>query len=215
VSTAGSTILGTSTAATNIPMRGGNLWGLEGGGNFRNFFVYGEYMNFGVDRDVHCIGCTPFGGIAGVNPGDPRFSGWYVEGSWILTGETKTYQAVATNNEMATFNNPRVITPFDPASGNWGAFEVGARYSDLDLNWREGNVGQTALQAPIGGIRGGEERIWTLGLNWYPNNNVLMRFNYLIVDVDKLGFIGSGSSAALQEIGQNFTAFGVRLQFSN
>jgi phosphate-selective porin OprO/OprP len=215
VSTANSTILGTSSAATNIPESGGWLWGLEGGGNFRNFFLYGEYMKFGMDRDVSCAGCTPFGGTAGVNPGDPEFSGWYVEGSWILTGETKTYQPNATNNEMATFNNPRVITPFDPLSGNWGAWEFAARYSELDLNWRPGEIGQTPAQAPVGGIRGGEENIWTFGINWYFNNNVLMRFNYLIVDVNKLGFVTSGSTTTLQQIGQNFNALGLRLQFTN
>jgi phosphate-selective porin OprO/OprP len=215
VSTANSTILGASTAATNIPERGGMLWGLEGGGNFKNFFLYGEYMKFGVDRDVNCIGCTPFGGTPGVNPGDPKFSGWYVEGSWILTGETKTYSPLATNNEYATFNNPRVITPFDWNGGTWGAWELAARYSDLDLNWHEGSIGQTAAQAPVGGVRGGEEKIWTLGLNWYFNNNVLMRFNYLIVDVSKLGFVTAGGTTTLQQIGQNFNAFGMRLQYSN
>lgn len=215
VSTAASTILGASTVATNIPEKGGGLWGLEGGGNWRNFFLYGEYMQFGVDRDVGCAGCTPFGGTAGVNPGDPKFTGWYVEGSWILTGETKTYQANATNNEMATFNNPRVITPFDWNAGTWGAWELAARYSDLDLNWHEGVAGQTAAQAPVGGIRGGEEKIVSLGINWYFNNNVLMRFDYLIVDVNKLGFVTTGATTALQPIGQNFNAFGLRLQYSN
>lgn len=215
VSTANSTLLGTSTAATNIPESGGALWGVEGGGNWRNFFLYGEYYNFGMDRAVACAGCTPFGGAAGVNPGNPKFSGWYVEGSWILTGEMKTYAAAGTNNEMATFNNPRVITPFDPASGNWGAWEVAARYSDLDLNWRPGAVGQTAAQSPVGGVRGGEEKIWTLGVNWYMNNNVLMRFNYLRGDVDKLGFVTAGGTTTLQQIGQKFTAVGARLQLSN
>ena len=76
-------------------------------------------------------------------------------------------------------------------------------------------IGQTAAQAPIGGIRGGEEKIWTFGLNWYFNNNVLMRFNYLIVDVNKLGFVTSGGATTLQQIGQNFNAFGLRLQYSN
>ena len=215
VSTAASTILGNSTVAQNIPERGGWLWGLEGGGNWRNFFLYGEYMKFEMDRDVHCTGCTPFGGTAGVNPGDPRFTGWYVEGSWLLTGESKTYQTFATNNEMGTFNNPRVITPFDWNAGSWGAWELATRYSELDLNWRPGVVGQTPAQAPIGGIRGGDEKIWTIGLNWYLNNNVLMRFNYLIVDVSKLGFVTSGATTSLQQVGQNFTALGVRLQFSN
>jgi phosphate-selective porin OprO/OprP len=215
VSTANSTILGASTAATNIPESGGMLWGLEGGGNWRNFFLYGEYMNFGVDRDVNCIGCTPFGAAAGVNPGDPKFSGWYAEASWIITGESKTYQANATNNEMATFNNPRVITPFDWSAGTWGAWEIAARYSDLDLNWHEGTIGQTAAQAPVGGVRGGEQQIVTLGLNWYFNNNVLMRLDYLIAKVNKLGFVTSGGATTLQQIGQNFHAFGLRLQYSN
>jgi phosphate-selective porin OprO/OprP len=216
VSTANSTLLGASLSATNIPMTGGNLWGVEGGGNWRNFFVYGEYMNFGVDRGVACTGCTPYGGVAGVNPGNPRFTGWYVEGSWILTGETKTYSPVATNNEMGTFNNPRIITPFAPGAGQWGGWEFAVRYSDLDLNWHEGTVGQLVSASPIGGIRGGEEKIWTFGVNWYFNNNVLARFNYLLVDVDKLGVVGANpATATLQQIGQRFSAFGARVQVTN
>jgi len=108
-----------------------------------------------------------------------------------------------------------VITPFDWNAGTWGAWELAVRYSDLDLNWHPGVIGQTAAQSPIGGIRGGEEKIWTLGVNWYFNNNVLMRFNYLIVDMSKLGFITSGGTTTLQQIGQNFNAFGLRLQYSN
>jgi len=67
----------------------------------------------------------------------------------------------------------------------------------------------------VGGVRGGEERIWTLGVNWYMNNNVLMRFNYLFVDVNKLGLVTTAGVTTLQQIGQNFNAFGVRLQFTN
>ena len=42
-----------------------------------------------------------------------------------------------------------------------------------------------------------------------------MRFNYVIADIDKLGFIGTGATASLQQIGQKFQAVGMRLQFSN
>ena len=217
VSTASSTLIGSGAGVTsNIPESGGWLWGLEGGGNWRNFFLYGEYMQFGMDRDVHCgASCQVFGAAAGTNPGDPKFSGWYAEASWILTGETKTYSPLATNNEYATFNNPRVITPFDWSAGTWGAWEIAVRYSDLDLNWHPGQVGQTMAASPVGGVRGGEQEIVTLGLNWYFNNNVLMRLNYLIAKVNKLGFVTSGGATTLQQIGQDFNAFALRLQYTN
>jgi phosphate-selective porin OprO/OprP len=191
-----------STGAINA--KGGSMWGLETAANFMNFYLAAEYMHFGVDRDVNCTGCS----IAGGNPGNPEFSGWYVEGTWIITGETKTYQAIATNNEMGTFNNPRVITPFSWDGKTWGAWELAARYSDLDLNWHSGNVGTACSGILLGCIRGGDERIWTVGLNWYLNNNVLMRFNYLIADVNKLNATG-------QQIGQKFNVMAIRLQYSN
>ena len=71
-----------------------------------------------------------------------------------------------------------------------------------------GGIGAACTGILLGCIRGGEEKIWTVGLNWYLNNNVLMRFNYLIVDVNKL-------NAAGQQIGQNFNVLAIRLQFSN
>jgi phosphate-selective porin OprO/OprP len=191
-----------------IPATGGSMWGLEAAANIQNFYFAGEYMRYLVDRDVNCIGCTVSGLAAGVNPGNPRFSGWYVEGSYILTGETKTYQANAANNEMGTFNNPRIITPFDPDSGNWGGWELAARYSDLDLNWHEGALGTTCTGAIVGCVRGGEQKIWTVGLNWYFNNNILLRFNYLNVDVDRLSATGA-------QIGQKFNVYALRLQFTN
>ena len=191
-----------STGAINA--KGGSMWGLEAAGNWMNFYLAGEYMRYTVDRDVNCTGCS----ISGGNPGNPEFSGWYVEGSWILTGETKTYQANATNNEMATFNNPRVITPFDWNGGTWGAWELAARYSDLDLNWHAGGVGVACTGVLLGCVRGGEEKIWTVGVNWYLNNNVLMRFNYLLVDVAKLNASG-------QQIGQSLNILALRLQYSN
>jgi phosphate-selective porin OprO/OprP len=217
VSTASSTLIGTNAGVTsNIPENGGWLWGLEFGSNWQNFYLAGEYMKFGMDRETGCgANCQVFGAAPGVNPGDPEFSGWYVEGSWILTGETKTYSPLATNNEYATFNNPRVITPFDWNGGTWGAWELAARYSDLDLNWHEGTIGQTMAASPIGGVRGGEQKIVTLGLNWYLNNNVLLRLNYLIAEVNKLGFVTSNGSTTLQKIGQDFNAFALRLQYTN
>ena len=187
-----------STGAINA--RSGWLYGFDAAANIQNFYIAGEYYKFGADRDTTC---TPCGG-----GDDPDFSGWYVAASWIITGETKAYSPVATNNEMGAFNAPRIITPFSLNSGTWGGWELAARYSDLNLNWNAGMLG--AACTVVGCIRGGEEKIWTLAVNWYLNNNVRVMFNYLITDVDKLG-----TAAPFPQIGQNFNTIAVRVQFTN
>lgn len=65
--------------------------------------------------------------------------GYYVAASWMLTGESHTYKETA-------FGNP---SPARPA----GAWELAMRYATVDLD--------------DGGIEGGSEHDWTLGLNWY------------------------------------------------
>ena len=122
----------------------------------------------------------------------------------MITGEPKTYSPSNPSNNYAVWGNPRVITPFSLDGNSWGAWEATARYSSLDLNFRPG---RRLLPAPVGGIRGGEEKIWTVGVNWYLNNNIRMMFNYLMIDVNRL------NSAGLQQ-GQNLDAAEARLQFA-
>jgi phosphate-selective porin OprO and OprP len=181
-------------SGTNMAATGGWLWGAEAGFNFANFYLAGEYIEFGIDRDRKFMAA----------PGDPEFSGWYVEASWILTGASKGYSATSQSNQYGVWGNPRVIQPFSFDGNSWGEVELALRYSELDLNWNEGSPG---LAAPLGGVRGGEESIWTLGTNWYLNNNVRVMLNYLFVDVDRL------NSAGLQQ-GQSLEVAGVRVQFA-
>ncbi|HZZ88151.1 MAG TPA: porin, partial [Caulobacteraceae bacterium] len=91
----------------------------------------------------------------------PSFSGWYVEGSWMLTGESRAYNA-----SSAAFDGPQVAHPFSLNNGGWGAWEFAARYSVADLNYHEGLPGTAPA---LDSIRGGDQRIWSVGLNWYPN----------------------------------------------
>ncbi|MCH1933237.1 OprO/OprP family phosphate-selective porin, partial [Shewanella sp. A25] len=73
------------------------------------------------------------------------------------------------------FDAPKVEAHFDLARGTWGVWEMAARYSDLDLDYLAGAAGR----APVAGaIRGGEQKILTLGLNWYPNGNVRFLADY-------------------------------------
>jgi phosphate-selective porin OprO/OprP len=142
---------------------------------------------------------------------DPRFSGWHVQGAWTITGEPRRYAMAA-----AGFDVPRPARPFDPKAGHWGAWEIAARYSDLDLNYRAGAPGaaQTAEA-----IRGGEQKIFTLGLNWYPNAVVRFQADFQDVSVDRLspGGTAFGAGAAPPagaQVGQDFQVYSIRSQYA-
>ncbi len=86
---------------------------------------------------------------------DPKFTGRAVESAWVITGERQRY-SVGTG----TFGE---VTP---DKDNWfGAWEIAARYSTLDLT--------------DGVVAGGEEKNLTVGVNWYVNRNVRVSANYV------------------------------------
>ena len=125
---------------------------------------------------------------SGVALPDPHFHGWYVEGGWIVTGEARKY-----NSATAAFDAPAIDHPFDLDGRDWGAWEVVGRYSMLDLN-----------DEPV---RGGEQTIWSGGVNWFPNSAVKFSLHYLDVSVERLN--GAG-----QQAGQDYQAVNLRSQFA-
>lgn len=155
-----------------IPVDGGNLIGFEAGMNFENFYLAGEYYEFELDRDTSAV--------AGANP---EFSGWYVEGEWIFTGENKRYVAAGTNNNIAVWRGPSVTSPWS-LGGGLGAWSISARYSNLDLNWNEGSSGVACTQF-VQCVRGGEQNIVNIGLNWYLNSNLKLMTEYAMIDIDR------------------------------
>ena len=101
----------------------------------------------------------------------------------------------------------------DLKNGDLGAWEVAARYSNPDLNFREGAEG---LATPINGVRGGEQEITTLGLNFYPNNVIRFLLDYQWASVDRLNpknLADSGSPVGAQ-IGQDYQALALRTQLA-
>ncbi|MCK8516903.1 OprO/OprP family phosphate-selective porin [Methylonatrum kenyense] len=89
--------------------------------------------------------------------GNPSFDGWYLESSYRLTGEPMAYDG----------SSFRDLIPRGP----YGAWEVAARYSRLDLN--------------DGAIRGGRQDAVTLALNWYATER--LRFYANLVDLRARG----------------------------
>jgi len=97
--------------------------------------------------------------------GDPHFWGFYLYGSFFLTGESRRY-----NIARATFTPEEPQHGFRPRKGRWGAWEVAFRYSYIDLNDER--------------IKGGKERNITVGLNIYLHRKVRLMFNYVNARVE-------------------------------
>ncbi|BCW89768.1 Porin P [Alphaproteobacteria bacterium SO-S41] len=203
-------------ATGNIPAESAWMWGLEAGVRYKNFYASGEYFSWGVDRDRACIGCN-------VLAPDPEFNGYYVMASYILTGETKRYEAQNRSNSRMQFGAPRPNSPFS-TGGTWGAWEIAARYSVLDLDYNVNPLGLATIVAPnanLGEIRGGQQSITSVDLNWYLNRNMRVMFSYQHVDVDRLSSTAlsaatnpTAPSAAYPNIGQQYDAFAIRTQFA-
>jgi phosphate-selective porin OprO/OprP len=98
--------------------------------------------------------------------------------------------------------------------GGIGAWELAARYSVADLNY------DASLLPAAGGVRGGEQKILTGGLHWYPNSAVKFLFDYYHVEINKLNSSAIAASspypavAAGAPIGQNYDAFNIRAQIA-
>jgi phosphate-selective porin OprO/OprP len=171
-------------------------WGLEAGGQWKNFFGQAGYFGYRVDE-------------RGGSAPSVDFSGWYAQASWVLTGEHRSY-----NKATAAFSNPKPNSDFSFDGKGSGAFEVAARYSDLDLNDHAGVIGQ---DMPVGGVRGGDQRIATLGLNWYPNSAVRFELQIQNSQVSRIGAIPAGFGHGTLnnvEVGQSFDTIALRSQIA-
>ena len=172
-----------------IDSRHTTVYGVEGAFQTGPVMIEGEYFHYKIDRRI----------TTAVVPPDPRFTGWYVMGSWVLTGEARIYNPIE-----ARFDAPKLNYNFNPEAGTWGAFELAARYSDLNLNYREGAPATTPAAA-IGAVRGGEQNIYTVGLNWYLNPSMRIMLDYQHVKIDRLGATGL-------QVGQTYNALAARGQ---
>ena len=126
------------------------LVGLEAAGVWGPASIQGEYVQADVNRTTGA---------------EPTYNGYYVEGSYFLTGESRNYVA-----DQGKFDRVKPRWPFSLSEGHWGALQAMARYSVLDLN--------------DNGVNGGEMRNTTVGLKWFPNANTAILLDYIMVNTD-------------------------------
>jgi len=127
------------------------------------YWVHGEYVSTDIDSPSN---------------GDLDFSGYHVTGSWVLSGEMREY-----NKKSGIMGPIRVAR--DVYHGGWGAWELGVRYSSLDLT--------------DGLVDGGEMDILSVGLNWWLSPVFNVNLNYRFVD-NELGGINGASSGIMTRV---------------
>ncbi|MBW1788437.1 MAG: hypothetical protein JRK53_17745 [Deltaproteobacteria bacterium] len=109
------------------------------------FSFQGEYIGAYLDRK------SGFGNL--------MFHGLYAFASWFPTGESRRYYP-----KEGIFGYPEI-------KGKYGALELAARYSYLDLT--------------DGPITGGREHNITFGVNWYLTPKIRLMANYIMVFCDR------------------------------
>lgn len=103
--------------------------------------------------------------VTGAPGGGVNFPGMYVLASRLLTGEHHPY-----NRRSGTLGQVVPNRSFAPRHGGWGAWEVAARFSHLDLE--------------DGRVKGGIMNLMTLGMNWYWSRYIRWQVNYIFSGID-------------------------------
>ncbi|OAI31321.1 hypothetical protein A1351_05475 [Methylosinus sp. R-45379] len=149
------------------------------------FSVQGEYSGAHYERDAGTAALLGNNGGSSLN-----YSGYYVQGSVFLTGESRaaSYKGYDKDwNTPGTFGDVAIKNPLN--KGGLGAWEFAARYSELNLNNGglvdsnyaylaavAGNAAQQAIAKTA--TLGGREENLTLALNWYPVRGVRFQANW-------------------------------------
>jgi len=116
---------------------------------------------------------------------DLHLQSFYIYTAWTITGEARKYLI-----NKGKFGG---ITPnSNLGEGGWGAVELAARFSHLDLESRD--------------IAGGVEDNMTLALNWYINPHARIMANYIRANVDR--------SPLSPTAGLSFNIYQLRMQLT-
>ena len=177
-------ILSTGALGTAAnPVTGAAVYGAELAAGYQNFFLQSEYYHIDVDR-------------AGLSTNG--FDGVYAQGSWTITGEHRNYIPAA-----GAYSGIIPDHPFRPWTGDYGlgAWELAARYSTINLN--DNFTPGVAPPKGSNAVGGGNQTVYAIGLNWYPNANMRFMLDYLHGVINKEFSTAAGGGIAGTPLGAN------------
>lgn len=129
--------------------------------------------------------------------GDFANRAWAVTANYVLTGEETGYNT-----------NPKPRQDFNFAAGTWGAWELAARVSQLEVDDGAFKGAGTGVFANRNTQAAGVDSL-SLGLNWYLNRNVKASVNFEHSEFEE----AAGRTAALPDF-EDENAFLTRVQLS-
>ena len=131
------------------------------------FSLQGEYLRVDLNLD-------PEKGDVRTDQSSITLDGYYLQASYFLTGEQRNYRAFS-----GDFGAVRPHSVF--GRGGTGAWELAARYAHAD-----------SMEHSRPG-RGNKMDHYTLGLNWYPNQDMVFKLNYMYFDYEGRGGVSNGN----------------------
>ncbi|MBI3876417.1 MAG: porin [Verrucomicrobia bacterium] len=159
--------------STGVVTADGEHWRLSPQGYYYHgpFGLLGEYVI--SNQRVSRTGAAPLTSARLEN------TGWQITGSWILTGETAAYKGGV---------NPE--KPFSVSEGGWGAWQLIARYAELNVDANAfPNFANPATSAS-------GAHAWSVGLNWFLNRNITVKTSFSHTTFDFASGGGSGTGTA-------------------
>lgn len=140
-----------SLSTGSLPATGAQLGGLEAGLSWNKLWVQAEWYGLHVDRS----------GSAGRGL---FFSGEYIQAAYTVLGKPRQWRS-----RIAAWGRPSPAEGFDPLAGQWGAVEIAARFSAVNLSDAD--------------VQGGRQTVWTAGVSWYPVDPLRFTLQYQHADV--------------------------------
>lgn len=131
--------------------------GVELAYKYRKLLVFGEYVFTDVSR-------YKMDGDKKVSLKNATFDGWYATASYMIIGQQRQYVS-------------------DDAE--FGPMAINKRGGNLEFAARVSNVNLNDFHDATAVITGGKATSYSASLNWYPNRNILIGFNYIFMDNDK------------------------------
>lgn len=125
----------------------------------------------------------------GANAADLEHEAFGVQAGWVLTGEDSSYKSISPANK------------FKPADGHWGAWEIAARYGELDIDNSAFPLFATATTSASEAQNAG------MALNGYLNDHIKVQVDYQHTNFEGGGAAGTDretEKAVLSRVGVKF-----------